>query len=80
MTSEIAWLKGTEPTGHKCFLPPSESPQVAHACRSSTGRRVVPFYVLLNEGRATMSAITATEARKSLFGLIQQVNEDHTTV
>ncbi len=27
-----------------------------------------------------MSAITATEARKSLFGLIQQVNEDHTTV
>ena len=27
-----------------------------------------------------MSAITATEARKSLFGLIQQVNEDHTPV
>ena len=27
-----------------------------------------------------MSAITATEARKSLFGLIQQANEDHTTV
>ncbi len=27
-----------------------------------------------------MSAITATEARKGLFGLIQQVNEDHTTV
>lgn len=27
-----------------------------------------------------MSAITATEARKSLFGLIQQVNEDHTAV
>ncbi len=29
---------------------------------------------------AVMSAITATEARKSLFGLIQQVNEDHTAV
>ncbi len=27
-----------------------------------------------------MSAITASEARKSLFGLIQQVNDDHTTV
>jgi antitoxin YefM len=27
-----------------------------------------------------MSAITATEARKSLFGLIQQVNDDHTTI
>ena len=27
-----------------------------------------------------MTAITATEARKSLFGLIQQVNEDHTAV
>jgi antitoxin YefM len=27
-----------------------------------------------------MSAITATEARKNLFGLIQQVNDDHTTV
>ncbi len=27
-----------------------------------------------------MSAITATEARKSLFRLIQQVNEDHTAV
>ncbi|HBU43222.1 MAG: type II toxin-antitoxin system prevent-host-death family antitoxin [Actinobacteria bacterium] len=27
-----------------------------------------------------MAAITASEARKSLFGLIQQVNEDHTTV
>ena len=27
-----------------------------------------------------MSAITATEARKSLFGLIQQVNDDHTAV
>ena len=26
-----------------------------------------------------MSAITATEARRSLFGLIQQVNDDHTT-
>lgn len=29
---------------------------------------------------AIMSAITATEARKSLFGLIQQVNDDHTVV
>lgn len=29
---------------------------------------------------AIMSAITATEARKSLFGLIQQVNDDHTAV
>ncbi len=29
---------------------------------------------------ATMSAITATEARKSLFGLIQQVNDDHSAV
>lgn len=27
-----------------------------------------------------MPAITATEARKSLFGLIHQVNEDHTAV
>lgn len=27
-----------------------------------------------------MSAMTATEARKSLFGLIQQVNDDHTAV
>ncbi|MDQ2739440.1 MAG: type II toxin-antitoxin system prevent-host-death family antitoxin, partial [Actinomycetota bacterium] len=27
-----------------------------------------------------MTAITATEARKSLFGLIQQVNDDHTAV
>lgn len=27
-----------------------------------------------------MTAITATEARKSLFGLIQQVNDDHSTV
>ncbi|MDX2375203.1 type II toxin-antitoxin system prevent-host-death family antitoxin [Microbacterium sp. LRZ72] len=27
-----------------------------------------------------MSAITATEARKTLFGLIQQVNDDHTAV
>ena len=27
-----------------------------------------------------MSAITATEARKRLFGLIQQVNDDHNAV
>lgn len=27
-----------------------------------------------------MSAITATEARKTLFGIIQQVNADHTAV
>jgi antitoxin YefM len=27
-----------------------------------------------------MTAITATEARKSLFGLIQRVNSDHTAV
>lgn len=27
-----------------------------------------------------MSAITATEARKNLFGLIQQVNNDHAPV
>lgn len=27
-----------------------------------------------------MSAITATEARKTLFGLIQQVNDDHAPV
>lgn len=27
-----------------------------------------------------MSAITVTEARKNLFGLIQQVNEDRTAV
>lgn len=27
-----------------------------------------------------MTAITATEARKSLFGLIQRVNDDHTAV
>lgn len=38
------------------------------------------FTYYSTEGRATMAAITASEARKSLFGLIQQVNEDHTTV
>lgn len=27
-----------------------------------------------------MSAITATEARKTLFGVIQRVNDDHTPV
>ena len=27
-----------------------------------------------------MPAVTATEARKNFFGLIQQVNEDHTAV
>lgn len=27
-----------------------------------------------------MSAITASEARRSLFGLIQRVNDDHTAV
>lgn len=27
-----------------------------------------------------MSAITASEARKNLFGLIQQVNDDHASV
>ncbi len=27
-----------------------------------------------------MTAITATDARKGLFGLIQQVNQDHTAV
>lgn len=27
-----------------------------------------------------MTAISATEARKTLFGLIQQVNDDHTAV
>lgn len=27
-----------------------------------------------------MAAITATEARKRLFGLIQQVNDDHSAV
>jgi len=27
-----------------------------------------------------MSAITATEARKGLFGIIQQVNDDHAAV
>ncbi len=27
-----------------------------------------------------MSAITATEARKGLFGLIQRVNDDHSAV
>ncbi|GGE94144.1 type II toxin-antitoxin system Phd/YefM family antitoxin [Mycetocola zhadangensis] len=27
-----------------------------------------------------MSAITATDARKGLFGIIQRVNEDHTPV
>lgn len=27
-----------------------------------------------------MTAITATDARKGLFGLIQQVNNDHTAV
>ncbi|PZQ89569.1 MAG: type II toxin-antitoxin system prevent-host-death family antitoxin [Leifsonia xyli] len=27
-----------------------------------------------------MSAISATEARKTLFGLIQQVNEDHSPI
>lgn len=27
-----------------------------------------------------MTAITVTDARKGLFGIIQQVNEDHTTI
>lgn len=27
-----------------------------------------------------MTAITATDARKGLFGIIQQVNEDHTAI
>lgn len=27
-----------------------------------------------------MAAITATDARKGLFGIIQQVNDDHTAV
>jgi antitoxin YefM len=27
-----------------------------------------------------MTAISATEARKTLFGIIQQVNDDHTAV
>lgn len=27
-----------------------------------------------------MAAITATDARKSLFGIIQKVNDDHTAV
>ena len=27
-----------------------------------------------------MTAITATDARKGLFGIIQQVNDDHTAV
>ncbi len=27
-----------------------------------------------------MTAITATEARRTLFGLIQQINDDHTAV
>ncbi|UAJ78954.1 type II toxin-antitoxin system prevent-host-death family antitoxin [Leifsonia sp. ZF2019] len=27
-----------------------------------------------------MTAMTATDARKGLFGLIQQVNEDHTSI
>ena len=27
-----------------------------------------------------MTAITATDARKGLFGLIQEVNQDHTTI
>ena len=48
--------------------------------RSRPNTRVVPFYVLLSRRVAAMAAITASEARKSLFGLIQQVNEDHTTV
>ena len=40
---------------------------------------VVRYRVLLAKG-LIVSAITATEARKNLFGLIQQVNDDHTTV
>ncbi|MET4637222.1 type II toxin-antitoxin system prevent-host-death family antitoxin [Mycetocola sp. 2940] len=27
-----------------------------------------------------MTAVTATDARKGLFGIIQQVNEDHTAI
>lgn len=43
--------------------------------------RTVQWYAIKYYSReAIMSAITATEARKSLFGLIQQVNEDHTAV
>ena len=38
------------------------------------------YAIWYNEREASMSAITVTEARKSLFGLIQQVNEDRTAV
>ncbi len=45
---------------------------------ASTRVGVVRYAVpLLGE---IMTAITATDARKSLFGLIQQVNDDHTAV
>lgn len=47
---------------------------------SSTGHNSGTVLRTTRSGGVSMSAITATEARKSLFGLIQQVNEDHTTV
>lgn len=42
---------------------------------------IFQWYAILYHSKGEiMSAITATEARKSLFGLIQQVNDDHTAV
>lgn len=40
---------------------------------------LVPYLVRLNLGRITV-AITASEARKNLFPLIEQVNNDRTPI
>jgi len=38
------------------------------------------YHILYDSGKGRMMAITASEARKNLFPLIEQVNEDRTPV
>lgn len=53
-----------------------------HAPAFTTENRASPewYAIQYHSTEVILSAITATEARKSLFGLIQQVNDDHTAV
>ncbi len=53
---------------------------LAHTRRRLRLREIKWYAIKYYSPEATMSAITATEARKNLFGLIQQVNDDHTVV
>lgn len=62
-------------------LGPSGSATKVGKRQTACDKRNVKWYIIKYYLReAIVSAITATEARKSLFGLIQQVNEDHTAV